>query len=141
MIASGITTVQHPHGCVLGGLEAVEAGAREVTRAYQDIGMRGSYSFAVRDQNRLVYWDDTEFTASLPAELQPALQRHFPRFGLSLADYAPLFEHLRAKHHHTERVKIQLAPATFTGARTRRRSWSARLVPAAANSSIKRYTL
>ena len=81
MIASGITTVQHLHGWLPGGLEAVEAGAGEVIRAYQDIGMRVSYSFAFRDQNRLVYHDDKEFTASLPAELQPALQRHFARFG------------------------------------------------------------
>jgi hypothetical protein len=44
-------------------------------RAYEDIGMRVSYSFALRDQNRLVYQNDQEFTASLPAELRPALQR------------------------------------------------------------------
>jgi 5-methylthioadenosine/S-adenosylhomocysteine deaminase len=75
--------------------------------------MRVSYSFALRDQNRLVYQDDKEFTASLPAELRPALERHFARFGLSLADYGPLFEHLRAKHHNKERVKIQLAPANL----------------------------
>ena len=98
MIASGITTVQHLHGWVPGGPEAVEAGAGEVIRAYEDIGMRVSYSFALRDQNRLVYRDDQEFTASLPAELRPALERHFARFGLSLADYGPLFEHLRATH-------------------------------------------
>ena len=113
MIASGITTVQHLHGWVPGGLDAVEAGAGEVIRAYEDIGMRVSYSFAVRDQNRLVYRDDKEFIASLPTELRPALERHFARFGLSLADYGPLFEHLRARHHHKERVKIQLAPANL----------------------------
>src|SRR5215831_18151450 len=113
MIASGITTVQHLHGWVPGGREAVEAGASEVIRAYQDIGMRVSYSFAFRDQNRLVYQDDKVFTASLPAELQPALQRHFARFGLNLADYGLLFENLRAKHHDKERVKIQLAPANL----------------------------
>jgi len=113
MIASGITTVQHLHGWVPGDLAAVEAGAGEVIRAYEDIGMRVSYSFAFRDQNRLVYQDDKEFTASLPAELRPALDRHFARFGLSLADYGPLFEHLRAAHHSKERVKIQLAPANL----------------------------
>jgi hypothetical protein len=32
MIASGITTVQHLHGWLPGGLEAVEAGAGEVIR-------------------------------------------------------------------------------------------------------------
>ena len=113
MIASGITTVQHLHGWLPGGLEAVEAGAGEVIRAYEEIGMRVSYSFAVRDQNRLVYQDDKEFTASLPADLQPALQRHFARFGLRLADYGPLFEHLHAEHHNKERVRIQLAPANL----------------------------
>jgi len=60
MIASGITTVQHLHGWVPGGLAAVEAGADEVIRAYEDIGMRVSYSFALRDQNRLVYQNDEE---------------------------------------------------------------------------------
>jgi 5-methylthioadenosine/S-adenosylhomocysteine deaminase len=113
MIASGITTVQHLHGWLPGGLEAVATGAGEVIRAYQDIGMRVSYSFAFRDQNRLVYQDDKEFTASLPADLQPALQRHFARFGLSLADYGPLFGHLHAEHHDKERVRIQLAPANL----------------------------
>src|SRR6267378_5955097 len=73
MIASGITTVQHLHGWLPGGLAAVEAGAGEVIRAYQDIGMRVSYSFALRDQNRLVYQDDAQFTESLPVELRPAM--------------------------------------------------------------------
>src|SRR5271165_1125063 len=50
MIASGITTVQHLHGWLAGGLAAVEAAADEVVRAYEDIGMRVSYSFALRDQ-------------------------------------------------------------------------------------------
>jgi cytosine/adenosine deaminase-related metal-dependent hydrolase len=70
MIASGITTVEHLHGWLPGDLSAVEAGADEVIRAYQDIGMRVSYSFALRDQNRLVYQDDKQFTQSLPVELE-----------------------------------------------------------------------
>jgi hypothetical protein len=90
MIASGITTVQHLHGWLPGGLAAVEAGAGEVIRAYEDIGMRVSYSFALRDQNRLVYQDDKQFAASLPAEPRPAMERHFARFQVSLADYGAL---------------------------------------------------
>src|ERR1700741_2707437 len=84
MIASGIPPGPQLHGWLPCDLSAVEAGAGEVIRAYQDIGMRVSYSFALRDQYRLVYQDDKEFTASLPAELRPALQRHFARFGLNL---------------------------------------------------------
>lgn len=91
MIASGITTVQHLHGWLPGGLASVEKGAAEVIRAYEDIGLRVSYSFALRDQNRLAYQDDKQFTASLPAELQPAMERHFARFQVSLADYGALF--------------------------------------------------
>jgi hypothetical protein len=44
--------VQHLHGWLPGGLEPVEAGAGEVIRAYQDIGMRVSYAFAFRDRIR-----------------------------------------------------------------------------------------
>jgi hypothetical protein len=35
MIASGITTVQHLHGWLPGGLAAVEAGAGEVSRCHR----------------------------------------------------------------------------------------------------------
>jgi cytosine/adenosine deaminase-related metal-dependent hydrolase len=113
MIASGITTVQHLHGWLPGGLAAIEAAADEVVRAYEDIGMRVSYSFALRDQNRLVYQNDKQFTLSLPTELRPALERHFARYQISLADCGALFEQLHAKHHNKERVKIQLAPANL----------------------------
>lgn len=113
MISSGITTVQHLHGWLPGGLAAVEAGADAVIRAYEDIGMRVSYSFAVRDQNRLVYRDDREFTASLPAALRPAVERHFARFPLSTAEYGALFEALHARHRGKDRVRVQLAPANL----------------------------
>ena len=87
MIASGITTVQHLHGWVPGKLAEVETRCDEVIRAYQDVGMRVSYSFAVRDQNRLVYQDDAAFVASLPAELRGPVQRWYDRFQLSLDDF------------------------------------------------------
>ena len=70
MIASGITTVQHIQGWMPGNLPEVESGANEVIRAYEDIGMRVSYCYAVRDQNRLVYQADEEFVAVLPPELR-----------------------------------------------------------------------
>jgi cytosine/adenosine deaminase-related metal-dependent hydrolase len=52
MIASGVTTVQHLHGRLPGKLDQVERGCDEAIRAYWDVGMRVSYSYAVRDQNR-----------------------------------------------------------------------------------------
>jgi cytosine/adenosine deaminase-related metal-dependent hydrolase len=77
MIASGITTVQHIHGWMPGTLSEVEAKAEQVVRAYEDIGMRVSYCYAVRDQNRLVYQADDAFVASLPKELQGPMKRWF----------------------------------------------------------------
>jgi cytosine/adenosine deaminase-related metal-dependent hydrolase len=113
MIASGITTVQHIHGWVPGGLKQVEAGANEVIKAYNDIGMRVSYSFAVRNQNRLVYQRDEDFTASLPPELQPSMQRWYGRINMSDEDYVSLFESLYGTHQTSRRGKIQLAPANL----------------------------
>src|SRR5580698_424892 len=94
MIASGVTTVQHLQGWAPGGLAEVDTRADEVIRAYEDIGMRVSYSFAVRDQNRLVYQRDEDFLASLPADLRGPAQRWFARLQLTLDDYVALFENL-----------------------------------------------
>lgn len=113
MISSGVTTVQHIHSWIPGGPEQVLQGANEVLRAYDDIGMRVSYSVAVRDQNRLVYKNDADFIAMLPEELQPPLQRHFKRFGMGLDDFITTFETLRQQHRANERIGIQLAPANL----------------------------
>ncbi|HVY13727.1 MAG TPA: amidohydrolase family protein, partial [Rhodopila sp.] len=113
MIASGITTVQHIHGWIPGGLKQVEAGANEVIKAYGDIGMRVSYSFAVRNQNRLVYQRDEDFTASLPAALRPAMERWYGRIDMSDDDYIALFETLYGSHQASRRGKVQLAPANL----------------------------
>jgi cytosine/adenosine deaminase-related metal-dependent hydrolase len=113
MIASGVTTVQHMHGWAPGRLAEVEACSDQVIRAYEDIGMRVSYSFSVRDQNRLVYQDDAAFVASLPPELRGPMQRWYDRFQLSLDDYIALFENLYRRHNGKRRVKVQLAPANL----------------------------
>jgi 5-methylthioadenosine/S-adenosylhomocysteine deaminase len=113
MIGSGITTVQHIHGWMPGTLNEVQAKSEEVIRAYEDIGMRVSYCYAVRDQNRLVYQADEELVASLPKELQDPMKRWFERFKVSLEDAMGMFESLHAKHNNKGRVKIQLAPANL----------------------------
>jgi len=113
MIASGITTVQHIHGWMPGTIDDVEGYAGQVLKAYDDIGMRVSYCFALRDQNRLVYQADEELVASLPASLQDPMKRWFERFQMSLEDSMAMFEHLHEKHHNASRTKIQLAPANL----------------------------
>jgi cytosine/adenosine deaminase-related metal-dependent hydrolase len=113
MIASGITTVQHIHGWMPGTLADVEGKANDVIRAYEDIGMRVSYCYAVRDQNRLVYQADQEFIASLPAELRDPMRRWFDRFQTGLDESMALFRQLHERHNNKSRVKIQLAPANL----------------------------
>ncbi|UUX48995.1 amidohydrolase family protein [Nisaea acidiphila] len=113
MISSGITTVQHIHGWMPGKLNQVEGYSEQVIKAYDDIGMRVSYCFAVRDQNRLVYQADDEFVASLPKALQDPMKRWFERFQMSLDDSMAMFESLYGKHHNKSRTKIQLAPANL----------------------------
>jgi cytosine/adenosine deaminase-related metal-dependent hydrolase len=113
MIASGVTTVQHIQGWAPGQLAEVEASADQVIRAYEDVGMRVSYCFAVRDQNRLVYQRDEDFLASLPVELRGPAQRWFARLQLTLDDYVALFENLHHRHQNKSRVQIQLAPANL----------------------------
>ncbi len=113
MIGSGTTTVQHIHGWVPGTLAQVEAAADEVLRAYADIGMRASYCFALRDQNRLVYGADEAFVAGLPPELRAPAQEWFSRTKMTLEDNLDLFKSLFSKHRGARRTRIQLAPANL----------------------------
>jgi cytosine/adenosine deaminase-related metal-dependent hydrolase len=106
MIASGITTVQHIHSWSPGGVPQVEARAGDVIRAYQDIGMRVSYCFALRDQNHMVYEPNAAFLKRLPEEIRPMVQRHLDRFGLTSDDYVELFDRLHRTYTPQPRVKV-----------------------------------
>ena len=113
MIASGITTVQHIHGWMPGTLPEIQARSNQVIKAYEDIGMRVSYCYALRDQNRLVYQADDAFVAGLPKELQEPMKRHFARFKASTDEIMDLFRMLHEQHNAKGRVRIQLAPANL----------------------------
>src|SRR5215475_13731376 len=73
MLECGITTVQHLHGLRIAPIGRVQAVAEQVLKAYQDIGMRVSYSYALRDQSRLVYEPDDAFLKRLPTSLAAEL--------------------------------------------------------------------
>jgi cytosine/adenosine deaminase-related metal-dependent hydrolase len=113
MIASGVTTVQHLHSRAPGSPESVLAAARQVTAAYRAIGMRASYSMALRDQNRLVYEADRDFVARLPEELRPAMTAYFDRFTLSLQDQVAVFEALHREHGGDPLIRVQVAPSNL----------------------------
>jgi 5-methylthioadenosine/S-adenosylhomocysteine deaminase len=113
MIASGVTTVQHLHSRAPGSSDAVLAAARDVTRAYRAIGMRASYSMALRDQNRLVYEADQDFVARLPEDLRPAMAAYFERFTLPLEEQAAIFEALHREYRNDLLIKVQVAPSNL----------------------------
>lgn len=113
MIASGVTTVQHLHSRAPGSPDQVVAAAGEVIRAYRDIGMRASYSMALRDQNRLVYEDDRDFVARLPQELREPMAAYFAQFTLSLAEQREIFEALREQYRDDQKIAIQIAPSNL----------------------------
>lgn len=113
MIASGVTTVQHLHSRAAGDIDDVLAASRKILAAYERIGMRASYSFALRDQNRLVYEADELFLARLPAEIRTPMAAHFARFGLSLAHQIEVFRQLRADIGGKDRLAVQIAPSNL----------------------------
>jgi cytosine/adenosine deaminase-related metal-dependent hydrolase len=113
LIESGVTTVQHLHGRVPRPVDkATEVSAR-VIRAYEDIGMRVSYSFGVRDQNRVVYEADEKFLASLPADIAPSAAAYVGEQTFSLEESLEVFERLFERYRDAARVKIQLAPVNL----------------------------
>ncbi len=111
MIGSGITTVQHIQGGP--AFADLEDQVEEILRAYRDVGMRVSYSFMLRDQNRLVYQADNDFIEGLPEELREPTAAWFARSKLVVEDQVDMFKSLWSKHAKTERAKIQLAPANL----------------------------
>jgi cytosine/adenosine deaminase-related metal-dependent hydrolase len=113
MIESGVTTVQHLHSRAPGTPEDILAAAEKVIAAYRDIGMRASYSMALRDQNRLVYEADQDFVARLPEALRPAASAFFQRFTVPLSDQVASFDELLARHGEGDRIRIQIAPANL----------------------------
>ncbi|RPI43742.1 MAG: amidohydrolase, partial [Hyphomicrobiaceae bacterium] len=113
MVASGTTTVQHLHGRAPRPVDRIVGIASEVIRAYQDIGMRVSYSYGLRDQNRIVYEDDEAFLRRLPADIADPAREVVAEQTLNVGESLAVFEALHAKYAGQTRVKIQLAPVNL----------------------------
>ena len=112
MISSGVTTVQHIQGWSLGHFDDVVASASGVLKAYEDIGMRVSYCYAVREQNRFVYEADEEFCKRLPPDVAKVMAKHFAKQTMQFDDFMQLFDVLVAQNKN-RRARIQLAPANL----------------------------
>jgi 5-methylthioadenosine/S-adenosylhomocysteine deaminase len=115
LLESGVTTVQHLHGLRVAPASRVAALAGRILQAYEDVGLRVSYSYALRDQNRLVYEADEAFLRRLPAEVAPEVAAWFQNQTIPLADQLGLFVDLweRYGRNTRERTRVQLAPANL----------------------------
>jgi 5-methylthioadenosine/S-adenosylhomocysteine deaminase len=115
MLESGITTVQHIHGWRGAPASRVRAMADRILQAYRDVGMRVSYSYMLRDQNRFVYEADEAFARRLPPDLAPEVNAWLRGQSIPVADQLDLFRSLWEAHGRNagDRVRIQLAPANF----------------------------
>ena len=112
MIASGVTTVQHIQGWAKGSLDDVVASASSVLKAYEDIGMRVSYCYAVREQNRFVYEADQAFCDRLPPKVAKAMTAFFAQQTLDFDGFMELFDVLVAQNDNPLAL-IQLSPANL----------------------------
>lgn len=113
MVASGVTTVQHLHSRAPGDTDAVVARAGSILGAYTEVGMRVSYSFALRDQNRMIYEADEVFVDGLPEPLRAPTMQYLAGFGLPLADQIAVFHQLRSLWEAEPLTAIQIAPSNL----------------------------
>ena len=113
MISTGVTTVQHLQSRAPGNLESVLDRAKKIIGAYSEIGMRASYSFALRDQNRMIYDSDEKFIEMLPSHLRSSTSNFLRSFSLSLDEQLEVFNRLRSKYADNDLIEVQLAPANL----------------------------
>ena len=113
MISSGVTTVQHLQSRAPGNLTSVLDQSNKIIAAYKQIGMRASYSFALRDQNRMIYDSDENCLALLPPKHRPTLKKYFESFSLSISEQLEIFNILTEQHAKDNLIEIQLAPSNL----------------------------
>lgn len=113
MLRSGVTTVQHIHGGPAGPRSGWRTTAERIITAYRHLGMRVSYCFMARDQNRLTY-DDAEFLPRLPPALRDEVEALLAARSPSIEAQIDFFEELAEAYNRPgSAVRIQLAPANL----------------------------
>lgn len=113
MLHSGITTVQHIQGWYPNDATDLEASATKTIDAYQEIGMRVSFSKMIRDQNLFVHGDDLGILPDIDEARRAEYRGYLSGLQVPLATQLELFASLRGKYAGDPRTAIQLAPANF----------------------------
>jgi cytosine/adenosine deaminase-related metal-dependent hydrolase len=85
--------------------------ARQVLRAYDEVGMRVAYGPPMRDQNRIVHGDEA-FLPRLPPDLAARARRWIGEITVSADDYVKMLSalHDECAREGRERVRILAAP-------------------------------
>jgi 5-methylthioadenosine/S-adenosylhomocysteine deaminase len=113
MLESGTTGVHHINSGLVGTQENWEATTDAILSAYDEIGMRVSYSFMMRDRNVLSYDDDTNLLAALPDDLSDWIAPQLAAAATPTRDYMDFFEAMRERHATDPNVRMSLAPANL----------------------------
>ena len=116
MIESGTTTVQVIHTSGRGYRPVNMEVTDKVVKAYQESGMRVSYSTLIADQNSMVVGargDEDDFASQLPGELAERYKSFMARSYLPVEDVMPELESICAKYGNNqhERVRVTVAPS------------------------------
>ena len=81
-----------------GGTKLTPWNRASILQAYRDVGMRASYSYMLRDQNRLAYEADQEFVRRLPPDLAPDVGAFLTGQTIPIEDQLELFRSLWEAH-------------------------------------------
>lgn len=113
MLESGTTTVHHINGGLAGTPENWETATGQILGAYDEIGMRVSYSFMMRDRNVLSYDSDDAVLEALPPNLRDWIAPQLSATATPTRDYMEFFTAMTARYADNPCVRMSLAPANL----------------------------
>ena len=111
MLESGTTTVMYNHPQTAAATLKEDVAA--VLCGFLDAGMRVAFSSYLRNQNRVVYGDDGEFLAGLPADLADDVRRYLSVADMGDDDYFAYCDEMRREYHNhpSGKVRVLYSPA------------------------------
>ncbi len=114
MAQSGIGTVVHHH-YVVDNAEDLHTDAEATIRGYREAGIRVVFCPALIDQNWLTYYDQDNFLASLPQDIQVIAKPYTAASQMCITDYLSSCTDLFENYHDKEEYKIQISTSPVGG--------------------------